>query len=122
MPQRCEPAVSNFTLEIYRGASCSEGFQYLNPDGTPVDISGKVVAFGLKNIFDSTFKLTSGDAPTTLGSSIEITDAVNGEFRFLITDEETETANLGTGRWWVEVRDGGDVKLLWRDTAVVYDI
>lgn len=104
---------------MFRGASCSEGFQYKNPDGTPVDLTGIEVIFGITDVLGDTFKLTSGDAPTALGSFVEKTDEVDGRFRFFISDDETLTADLGTGRWWIQLDTG---KMLWRDNIVVQDI
>lgn len=123
MPQRCDKTLTNYTLEIFKGASCGRSFRYYNPNNeTPIDLTGKIVSIGIKDVFDSTLKLSSNESPNAYGSFIEITDAANGEFRFLITDEQTATAGTGMGRWWMELDDAGDIKLLWRDNVSVSEI
>ncbi len=124
MPRRCEneSVITNFIVKIYRGVTYIETFTYLNPDGSPIDLSDLSVIFGLRGIFHNTFKLTSGDSPTSLGSFVEIIDAPNGKIRVVIPDEETLTANLSTGAWWLAVGDVGLEVMLYTDKAEAVDV
>lgn len=124
MPRRCEndSIITNFIVQIYRGVTYIETFTYLNPDGSPIDLSGLSVIFGIKGIFDSTLKLTSGDDPTINGSYVELSDAVNGVIRIVIPDEETITAKLTTGSWWLAIGDVGLEVLKYTDKAQSLDV
>lgn len=113
---------TTFTLQLYRGITYSTTFTYTDPNDVPINLTGKSIVIGLKDIFDNTLLLGSALPASALGSTVTITDAVNGKFRLYITDEETETADLGSGRWWIEEHDGGDVNLLLRDDVQVDDI
>lgn len=123
MPRRIESNPDNFTLEIFIGAACSQSFQLTDETNTPTDITGYTFTLILKDVFDETFRLESGDAPTTLGSSLSITDAEDGKFTFTITDEETENAKEGPGRWALQVDEGdGNPYIMWRDQVEVREI
>lgn len=124
MPRRCEneSVITNFIVKIYRGVTYIETFTYLNPDGSPIDLSATSVIFGIKGIFDNILKLTSGDSPTALGSFVEIQDAVNGVVRVVIPDEETITANLATGTWWLADGEVGFESLRYTDKAEAVDL
>lgn len=113
---------STYTLQIYKGITYSRTFQYKDADDVPIDLTNKSIVIQLKDIFTSVLQLGSSLPASALGSSVTITDAANGKFRLLITDEETAAAELGTGRWWIELHDAGDVTLLWRDDIKVEDV
>lgn len=127
MPKRLtEDSVANYPLRILRGITYSRVFQFANNDGSPVDLTGMEIVIHLRDVFPTLVVMSSNDAPTPLGSEVVITDAVNGKFRFKLTDEETLTAVLTTSsteaRWWIELHDTGDVDLLLLDCATVEDI
>lgn len=126
MPKKfTEDGVAGYPLRILRGITYSRVFKFENSDGTPVNLTGMEVVVHLRDVFSTLFVLGSNDAPTALGSEVAITDAVNGEFRFKLTDEETLTAVLTSsneGKWWIELHDTGDVDLLLLDCATVEDI
>lgn len=112
----------NYTITIYTGVTYSRIFQYMQSDGNPVNLTGKVIKMEFKDVFTSTMILLSSDVPTALGSKVEITDAVNGYFRVEITSEETATAVIGPGKWWIELIDGSDSDLLWLDCVNVVEV
>lgn len=123
MPRRSDINSDSFTIEIFKGAACSQSFQYANSDGTPINITGFVFVLVLIDVFDSTFRLSTADAHTTLDSYIEITNSAQGRFSFVISDEETENANLGSGRWALQVDTGdGQLNILYRDAVLVSEI
>lgn len=111
-----------FPIILYRGVSYVQTFTYYNPDRTPIDLTGKGIIIEFKDVFGTTLRLSSEDSPTALGSYVEITDAVNGEFKLVVTDEETLTAELGPGRWWMGRIEGSEVILIWRDSVDVQDV
>lgn len=127
MPKKLsDDQVTSYPLELYRGMTYSRTFQYSNSDGTPIDLTGKSIVVHIRNVFPTLLVLDSDAAPTALGSEVVMVDAVDGRFRLKLTDEETLTAELTTSsseaRWWIELHDGGDVILLWKDCVTVEDI
>lgn len=110
---------TGFPITIYKGISLSLPFTYKNSDGTPIDLTGKTVVFKLKFGDTVTSYTTVANAQ---GSVVTITDPPDGEFHILITDEETASMELGSGRWWLELHDSGNVTLLWRDDVTVEDV
>lgn len=123
MPKRIDSNPDSFTIEIFIGAAYSEVFELANADGSPMDISGFTFTLILKDVFEDTFKLVSGDAPTALGSLIAIEDGPNGKLKFTISDEETEFAREGGGRWALQVDEGDGLPyILYRDEVCVQEI
>jgi hypothetical protein len=111
---------TGFPIIIYRGISLSLAFTYKDDDDNPIDLTGKEIVFKLK--FDNTI-LTYNSTPNSFGSVVTITDDINGEFHVLVTDEETTDMDLQTeGRWWLELHDGGNVDLLYKDNVTVQDV
>ncbi len=122
MAKKIESCNAGYILEILRGISLSEPFTYKNPDGSAIDLTGKTVVFKLK--FGTTIHTYTSTA-NAYGSSVTITDAINGKFLVLVTDEETLTFALtdGTpGKWWLELHESGNIDLLWRDDVTVEDV
>ena len=117
--------LANFTITLLRGTAYSQVFIHKSA-GVPTNLTGKDVVFKFKDVFEDLFVLSSADAPTALGSSVEITDAVDGEFTLYLSPEETETAELttsGCGHWWIEfVESGVPTPPIWVDKVVVLDI
>jgi len=120
MPQRVS-SNTTYTLPLYRGITYSKTFTYQDSAGVGINLTGKEIQVKVKDVFPALLSIGSDLPTTTLGSSVTITDAVNGKFNVHISDEETETAELGSGRWWIELHDAGDVLLLWRDAVDVND-
>lgn len=113
---------SHYTILIYKGVTYSREFQYLSSDGTPIDLTGKSVSIKFKNVFASQLELFSDTLPSTLGSTILITDAALGKFRLQLTDDETATAKCGSGSWWIELYSGSNVDLIWLDSVSVIEL
>lgn len=115
--------VETFPITIYRGITFTLPWTYFQPNGvTGVDLTGQEIVFKLK--FGTTI-LTYTSTPNVDGSFTEITDASDGEFRILISDEETATFDLTDGvpgRWWIELHNAGNVDLLWADDVYVIDV
>lgn len=112
----------NFTIMLLRGTAYSQVFVHKSA-GVPTNLTGKDVVFKFKDVFEDLLVLSSADAPTTLGSSVEKTDEVNGEFTLYLSPEETETAELGAGKWWIEFVEGGITsEPIWIDSVKVLDI
>lgn len=109
-----------YPITLYRGITYSRSFTYEDENEAPINLTGKIVVVKFKSVFTNLLTLDSSEAPTTLGSSVVITDAPAGKFTFTLTDEETLTAK-DNGRWWMELRSGGAADLLWRDEVIVLD-
>jgi hypothetical protein len=119
MATKLKACTTGYIITIIRGISLSLPFTYKAPDGTPIDLTGKEVVFKLK--LDGVIH-TYTSTPNTYGSVVTITDAVNGEFLVLVTDEETTTFDLITGRWWLELHESGNITLLFRDDVIIEDV
>lgn len=123
MPKRIDSNPDSFTIEIFIGAAYSEVFELANADDSPMDISGFTFTLIFKDVFEDTFKLVSGAAPTPLGSFMQITDGPNGKVTFTLSDEETEFAREGSGRWALQVDEGDGLPyILYRDAVCVQEI
>jgi hypothetical protein len=123
MPKRVDCNPESFVLELFKGAATSQLFQYTDANEAPVNISSFTISLILIGVFNTTLKLSSGDAHTALGSFIEITDGPNGKFAFTISDEETATAKVGVGRYAIQIDEGdGYPYILWRDAVQISDI
>lgn len=114
----CEtPDTPEYDIEMRRGITMSIPITYKQPNGAPVDLTGKSIVAKFKNVFSTLLSIDSDDAPTALGSSVTITDALAGKALIKVSDEETLTAILTEdateqARWWAELHDAGDVQLL----------
>ena len=114
---------TSYKITLFQGVTYARSLQYLNSDGTPVNLTGKIVKFKVKDIFTSLLTLSSDSAPNTYLSQVAITNAAQGQFQIKLTDEQTATAEIGAeGRWWIELHDAGDVNILWRDDIEVIDV
>lgn len=108
-----ETSQEHYTIVLYKGITYSKNFQWTDRNGVGIDLTGKVLTVSFKNVFDDLFQMSTDDSPTTLGSTFTITDILNGKFRLQLTDEETETAEVGGGNWWVEIEESGNIDILW---------
>lgn len=124
MPRRItETDTTKYPIKIYKGITWSRTLTFTDKNGAPINISTKDFVFKLKDVFSSLFTIGTNLPATALGSQVTKVDAVNGKFRILVTDEETATAITGSdGKWWIELHDTGDVKVLWIDCVTVEDI
>lgn len=113
---------SNYTVEIWQGITYSREFKYTDVNGDAIDLTGKVISIKFKDVFPTQLELFSNTAPSVLGSTFLVTDAVNGKFRLQLTDEETATTDTGQGKWWIELYTGSDVDLLWIDSVLVKEL
>lgn len=103
----------SYQIVLYQGVVYSRNFQYTGPSGAGIDLAGKVLTIKFKDVFDNLFILSTDGAPSVLGSSFTITDEPNGKFRLQLSDEETATAGVGSGTWWIEIDESGNTDLLW---------
>ena len=109
-------AKKTYTLKIDKGFTCFRAFSYNAPApastaanpivGDPINLTGKSIIFNLR-CGGIVLTINSG-TPSASGSTITITDAVNGKYALKITDEETDLFNAPVGRWWLTLIDGGD--------------
>lgn len=106
---------TGYTVTITKGYKFELPWEYTNPDGTGIDLTGKAVVFQL--IFDDvTYTFT--DTPNAYGSVVLVTDAVNGEFTVSIDKDETATFDVATGKWALVIDD----VLIYADTAEVVEL
>lgn len=112
--------VPTLDLEVFVGISYPLSFSYshINDAGTvtgPYDLTGWDIAVIFKHaIHSETLTLLSSDGETLSGSICEITNAANGEFRFLLSALEMSDPHQADGDWRIEMRQGEDVEMLVR--------
>jgi hypothetical protein len=109
-------AKKTYTLKIDKGFTYIRAFTFNAPAtgstatnpiaGDPVDLTGKSIIFNLR-CGGVVLTINSG-TPSALGSTITITDAINGKYTLKLTDEETDLFIAPVGRWWMTLIDGGD--------------
>ena len=106
-------SVKTYTFEIYRGITYTRSF------------TGKSIVIKFKDFLNTTLVLASDDVDAGQ-SRVEITDAVNGKFKLVISESDTQSAKLTTssnqGSWWIELHDGDDIFLIWKDKVKVTDV
>lgn len=103
---------SGFTVTIYVGYKLNLPWEYQNPDGTGIDLTGKNVVFKL--IFENvTYVYT--EVANSYGSVITMTDEVNGKFTLQITAAETATLEEVTGVWVLVIDD----EIIYTDIAII---
>lgn len=110
---------TGFIITITKGYTFNLPWEYQNPDGTGIDLTGKSIVFKL--IFDDV-TYTYTDVANVYGSLTTVTDEPNGLFTIKITDEETATFEIATGKWALVLRDGGDDFLLYTDIVEVIEL
>lgn len=110
--QKVNSCGTQYKPTVYKGVTFSLPFTYKQANGVPYDLTGKSVVAKFKTLFGAT-TLEITETPTTLGSYTLLTDAVNGQFLIFLTDEETDTLEETSGTWWIELHDGGDVRMLY---------
>lgn len=110
---------TGFTVTIYKGLTFSLPWAYQNPDGTGIDLTGKSIVFRLI-LDDTVYDYT--ETANSFGSSVTITDVVNGEFTVKIAKEETATFEVVVGKWALLLRTGSDDELLHTDVAEVIEL
>ena len=121
-PKKIQTGCSDeYPLVITRGITLSKNFTYKDDLGAPINLTGKTVQVKFKSVF-TTNPLILTSVATTLGSNVSIPTPTNGTFFFTLTDEETATALLKSGRWWAELHDAGNVSLLLRGDVRVEDV
>lgn len=118
-------SVKTYTFEIYRGITYTRSFTYKNPSGEAINLTGKSIVIKFKDFLNTTLVLASDDVDAGQ-SRVEITDAVNGKFKLVISESDTQSAKLTTssnqGSWWIELHDGDDIFLIWKDKVKVTDV
>lgn len=78
---------SKLNLNIRQGATFSATVTALNPDETPVNLTGATVRGQIRR--------KALDVTVVATFTVTITDAVNGEFEFGLTDETTAAITAG---------------------------
>ena len=109
-------AKKTYTLKIDKGFTYFRAFTFNAPApgstianpiaGDPIDLTGKSIIFNLR--CGGVILTINSGTPSALGSTITITDAINGKYVLKLTDEETDLFNAPVGRWWITLIDGGD--------------
>lgn len=99
---------TNYKVIMYQGIAWYKHFTYTNADDTPIDLTGKIVSIKFKDVFPEFLELFSDTGNSALGSNIMFEDASLGKFIVSISKEETETAECGNGKWWVEYYESSD--------------
>lgn len=109
-------AKKTYTLKVEKGFTFTRTFSFNAPAagstpanpliGPPINLTGKSIIFNLR-CGAVNLEINSG-TPSLLGSTITITDALNGKYTLKLTDEETERFLAPIGRWWMTLIDGGD--------------
>lgn len=113
---------SQYTIYFRKGITYAEVFTYTDPDGVPIDLTGKTVRMTFHSVFEDDLVIDNS-APSLLGSTLIITDPTTGVFRVQVSAAETATAEITTcGRWWIEVITGSEIELLWIDYLTVLDL
>jgi hypothetical protein len=90
-------------IEITKGDDWKPVYKWVNADDTPLDITGFSFALAIK-------QYETDPAPLHEVTGV-ITDAINGEFYFLIPAATTSTLDLGTYYYDVQVIDSGGIKI-----------
>lgn len=99
---------ARYDFNITKGFTFSRSFKYRKQDGTAINLTGRVITFNLKQ--DSLLTFNSASSPTASGSKVFVTNAANGEFSLLLTDEETANLLEKEGRWWFSISGTSEVE------------
>jgi hypothetical protein len=95
--------MAKLDLKIQRGSTYRRLFHILQPDKTPLDLTGCAIR--------SKIRKSRHDSTISLNFHAEITDPLTGEFTVSLSAAETETVGFATGVYDVEiVFSNGDVQ------------
>lgn len=101
----CSPAtpttVESFDFILYKGITFRPIFKFKDSDGTALPISGKIITFHISDKTGIDILTVDSNNITANGSTVVITDDLNGIVEVLITDEETLLLDFDCGYWWI---------------------
>ena len=105
-----------YPLEIFAGATFLRQFTW-DVSGTPVDLTGCTAAAHIRPKAGSS---TLTFSFTTENGGITLTDAANGVFQLLMTDEQSKSLGIRKGQWDLEIYwpSGETTRLLMGDVTV----
>ena len=100
---------ANLKLQIYQGATFRKRLRWLNPDQTPIDLTGCTARMQVREEVESTavlLELTTENGRIALGGTA-------GTVELLVDADTTAAITWGGGAWDLEiVHPGGEVTRL----------
>ena len=112
--------MSEWNLAIDQGATWRLEVTYLDPDDTPIDLTGFDVRMQVRRAYADNDGTAEPFVDLTIGDGVTVTDAAGGEF--LLTIPKALTTTLPPGNWLYDLEiesSGGEVTRLMYGRALV---